>query len=263
MQIQIMPALRNLRARLTSVDVTAALSALSRGPSVGRAAASPCVRIARMNNAALPSPLSRSDGRVRRKQERAAWRRRAEPTPIRVAVGRGSKLWTTSITLRLTRPVGLAALLLAIAGPTAAQTVGAPAPALVGQTIDGKPFDLAKLRGHVVVANVWATWCTPCRVEMPTLDAFAKAHRAEGVVLVGLSADRLRDAATVDRVMSAFSYPALLLKAAKTDGFTPPNVLPVTYVIDAKGIVRSALIYTDKPLGEADLDAAVAKAEHK
>ncbi len=159
--------------------------------------------------------------------------------------------------------IGFAAILLAGAGPAAAQKVGAPAPALVGQTIDGKPFDLAALRGHVVVANVWATWCTPCRVEMPTLDAFAKAHRSQGVVLVGLSADRPRDAATVDRVMSAFSYPAIVLKNAKIDGFTPPNILPVTYIVDAKGIVRQALLYTDKPLSEADLEAAVASAERK
>jgi hypothetical protein len=83
------------------------------------------------------------------------------------------------------------------------------------------------------------------------------------VVLVGLSADRPRDAATVDRVMSAFSYPAIVLNSAKVDGFTPPNILPVTYVIDANGIVRSALLYTDKPLSEADLAAAVASAERR
>jgi thiol-disulfide isomerase/thioredoxin len=158
---------------------------------------------------------------------------------------------------------GVAAVLLAAAGPAAAQKVGAPAPGLVGQTIDGKPFDLAKLRGHIVVANVWATWCTPCRVEMPTLEAFYKAHKAQGVVLVGLSADRPRDVATVDRVMSAFSYPAIVLNNAKVDGFTPPNILPVTYIIDANGIVRSALLYTDKPLSEADLTAAVASVERK
>jgi thiol-disulfide isomerase/thioredoxin len=167
------------------------------------------------------------------------------------------------LTLRPAALIAVAAILIACAGPAAAQKVGAPAPALVGQTIDGKPFDLATLHGHVVVANVWATWCTPCRVEMPTLEAFYKAHKAQGVVLVGLSADRPRDAATVDRVMSAFSYPAIILNSAKTDGFTPPNILPVTYIIDAKGIVRSALLYTDKPLSEADLTAAVASAERK
>jgi len=158
---------------------------------------------------------------------------------------------------------GLIAILLAGASPAAAQKVGAPAPALVGQTIDGKPFDLAKLRGHVVIANVWATWCTPCRVEMPTLEAFYKAHQGQGVALVGLSADRPRDTATVDRVMAAFSYPAIVLNSAKVNGFNPPNVLPVTYIIDAKGIVRSALLYTDKPLSETDLAAAVANAERK
>jgi thiol-disulfide isomerase/thioredoxin len=165
------------------------------------------------------------------------------------------------MTFNLSALIAAAAILLAGASPAAAQKVGAPAPALVGQTIDGKPFDLAKLRGHVVVANVWATWCTPCRVEMPTLDAFSKAHQAQGVMLVGLSADRPRDAATVDRVMSAFSYPAIVLNSAKVNGFNPPNVLPVTYIIDAKGIVRSALLYTDKPLSEADLAAAVASAQ--
>jgi len=170
---------------------------------------------------------------------------------------------TLRITFHPTALIGVAAALLAAASPAAAQKVGAPAPALVGQTIDGKPFDLAKLRGHVVIANVWATWCTPCRVEMPTLEAFYKAHKAQGVVLVGLSADRPRDAATVDRVMSAFSYPAIIMKNASTDGFTPPNILPVTYIIDANGIVRSALLYTDKPLSEADLAAAVASAERR
>jgi cytochrome c biogenesis protein CcmG/thiol:disulfide interchange protein DsbE len=159
--------------------------------------------------------------------------------------------------------VGAALLLLGGAGAAVAQKVGAQAPALVGQTVDGKPFDLAKLRGHGVVANVWATWCPPCRAEMPMLDAFYKAHQGQGIVLIGLSADRTRDEATVQRVMSAFSYPAVILKAAKTDGFTPPNVLPVTYVIDAGGTVRAALVYTDKPLNEADLTAAIAKAERR
>jgi hypothetical protein len=53
------------------------------------------------------------------------------------------------------------------------------------------------------------------------------------------------------------------MKNANTNGFTPPNILPVTYIIDAKGVVRSALLYTDKPLSESDLAAAVASAERK
>lgn len=136
-------------------------------------------------------------------------------------------------------------------------TVGAAAPAFVGQTLNGEAFDLAAQRGHVAVVNLWATWCPPCRAEMPMLDAFYKAHRGAGVILVGLSADHRRDLGTVKRVMSAFSYPAALLDAARTNGFGAPDSLPMTYVVDAEGRIRSIFNGARAPLTEAVLAEAV------
>ena len=70
----------------------------------------------------------------------------------------------------------------------------AAAPALVATALDGQTFDLAKLRGKVVLVNFWATWCAPCRKEMPTLDAFYRRYRAQGFEMIGVSVDFARDA---------------------------------------------------------------------
>src|SRR5258708_1801560 len=76
--------------------------------------------------------------------------------------------------------------------PCAATEVG-QVPSLAVPELDGKTFDLGALRGQVVIVNFWATWCPPCRQEMPMLDAFYRRYHARGVELIGLSADRPHD----------------------------------------------------------------------
>jgi thiol-disulfide isomerase/thioredoxin len=151
----------------------------------------------------------------------------------------------------------MAALVGGVPARAATPRVGAPAPALVLRTLDGQSLDLAQFRGEVVVANVWATWCGPCRAEMPMLNAFFLAHRSRNLLLVGLSADRSRDKGEVARVMSAFAYPAALLSEARVDRLDEPRVLPITYVIDAAGIVRAVFGGTGAPLTVQALDDAV------
>lgn len=119
--------------------------------------------------------------------------------------------------------------------------VGQPAPPLVVPQLDGHEFDLAKLRGKVVLVNVWATWCSPCRSEMPTLNAFYRRYHSRGLELLGLSIDEAPDAARVRQVMQQFTYPGALASAARVDGFGEPIAVPVTYVIDAKGVIRAQL----------------------
>ena len=67
--------------------------------------------------------------------------------------------------------------------------VGAPAPAYAATTITGAPAALADLRGRVVLLNIWATWCKPCRQEMPALDTLERRHAAAGLTVVGVSID--------------------------------------------------------------------------
>jgi cytochrome c biogenesis protein CcmG/thiol:disulfide interchange protein DsbE len=149
------------------------------------------------------------------------------------------------------------ASLLAVGNAVAgADDVGKIAPALVVKQLDGQEMDLAALRGKIVVLNFWATWCTPCRAEMPMLDAFYRKHRAEDVVILGLSADNLRDRKDVAKAMRGLAYPAALLQEAKTNGFGRPRALPISYVIDAQGIIRARLMPTRAGLTEQELAAA-------
>ncbi|HYL01702.1 MAG TPA: TlpA disulfide reductase family protein [Steroidobacteraceae bacterium] len=156
----------------------------------------------------------------------------------------------------------LSALAALVAGavlmPTAAgrgAEVGQPAPALVAAELDGRPFDLAALRGSVVIVNFWATWCGPCRAEMPLLNSFYLAHRAQGLVLIGLSVDDAHDRREVERIMRQFAYPAVLAAGARTNGFGPPLAVPMTWVIDAQGVVRARLVsaVTEQALEQAVL----------
>lgn len=140
--------------------------------------------------------------------------------------------------------LAVAALTLLAFVPVVAQTpiVGKPAPALIAAELDGRTFDLAAQRGSVVIVNFWATWCAPCRAEMPLLNRFYLAHRAQGLALIGISVDSADDRAAVERIMRQFSYPAALAANAKTNGFGPPLAVPITWIVDTAGIVRARLV---------------------
>jgi peroxiredoxin len=157
------------------------------------------------------------------------------------------------------RLIWAAALLAAApAALLAAPAVGQPAPPLEVPQLDGHDFNLAKLHGKVVLVNVWATWCSPCRSEMPTLNAFYRRYHSRGLVLLGLSIDEAADAAQVRQVMRQFSYPGALASAARVNGFGEPVAVPITYVIDAQGVIRAQL-QAEGPSGVSQraLDEAV------
>lgn len=136
--------------------------------------------------------------------------------------------------------------------------LGHAAPALVVNELNGSTFNLAAERGRVVLVNVWATWCDPCRAEMPILNAFYKKFHAKGVDLLGLSDDNPRDADTVRQVMHQFTYPAALLDTAQQNGFGRPRMVPMTYVIDRNGVLRAELWPGGTLVTEQNLEKAVA-----
>jgi thiol-disulfide isomerase/thioredoxin len=129
-----------------------------------------------------------------------------------------------------------------------------PAPSLQVTTLAKTPFDLASLKGHVVIVNFWATWCAPCRAEMPMLNAFYQRHHAEGLEIIGISVDSPNAMPAVNKIAATLAYPVALAREATQNGFPAANALPVTYVIDAKGMVKAKLAPDEKGLSESQLD---------
>lgn len=135
--------------------------------------------------------------------------------------------------------------------------VGDALPTLKVTTLSGKPLDFKTLHGKVLILNLWATWCTSCRKEMPVLDAFYRQYENRGVIVFGLSEDDSSDLDTVRQVMKAFSYPAALAADAEQNDLDAPRILPVTYIIDRHGVVRAKLWGGGTPVSAANLATAV------
>ncbi len=153
----------------------------------------------------------------------------------------------------------MAAMLLTASAETAlasAPNVGRPAPALVVQSFGGEKFDLSTLRGKVVVLNFWASWCEPCRSEMPLLEALSQEYGAR-VAVVGLSADDPHDRRDAVQAAKRVSYMTGLLSEAPVNGFGPPLGLPLTYVIDPSGTVSAILQANQGAISADRLRAAV------
>ena len=136
----------------------------------------------------------------------------------------------------------VAAVLLAAAPASATVRIGRPAPPLLVRELRGGEFDLARERGRVVLVSFWATWCSPCHAEMPVLQAFYRRYHRRGVALIAVSVDESASLARVRAALRGFTYPAALARAAQQDGFGTPLAVPMTYVIDARGIVRERLL---------------------
>ena len=160
--------------------------------------------------------------------------------------------------MRLWFAAAAAATILCVAALAVASTaIGDAAPALVVPELDGKAFDLSALHGKVVIVNFWATWCPPCRAEMPALDAFYRRYHGDGLEMIGVSADRPHDRSDVVKVMQTLSYPVAILDDATVNNFGPPNVLPVTFVVDSSGILRAEFTPDQTPVTEKSLSDAV------
>jgi cytochrome c biogenesis protein CcmG, thiol:disulfide interchange protein DsbE len=116
--------------------------------------------------------------------------------------------------------------------------VNFPAPELVLTDLNGVPVSLAEFRGKVVLVNLWATWCPPCREEMPTLQAFHEKYRSRGFVLVavnqGEKANQIRP--FVDDFK--LTFPVWLDEKSKASRMFNTMNLPSSYVVDRDGQVR-------------------------
>lgn len=119
-----------------------------------------------------------------------------------------------------------------------------PAPALKLPDLDGKPHDLAKLRGKVVLVNFWATWCPPCRREMPSMERLSQALSKEPFVV--LAVDVGEDSDTIEAFASQLdvtpTFPILLDADSRAMTAWKVGGLPTTFLVDKQGrVVASAI----------------------
>ena len=132
---------------------------------------------------------------------------------------------------------------------TCLTTLAAPAPAakmvaprLQLQSIEGKTVRLSDYKGKVVVLNFWATWCPPCREEIPDLVSLQKQYAARGVVVLGVSMDE-GGPAKVARFAKKYgiNYPVVMGDEKTSENFGGIQVLPTTFIIDREGNIVDGL----------------------
>ncbi len=116
---------------------------------------------------------------------------------------------------------------------------GKPAPSFALTDTDGKKVSLGDYKGHPVVVNFWATWCGPCKLEMPWFQEFSNKYKPQGLVVLGLAQD---DGASRDDVASAakkigVSYPILMPDEKVAKAYGGVDYLPETFYVDRTGKV--------------------------
>jgi thiol-disulfide isomerase/thioredoxin len=128
-------------------------------------------------------------------------------------------------------------------GTPAAQGVGQPMPDLALREFwGGEEIRLSDLRGKVVLLDLWASWCPPCKEEMPVLDDMAARLREKGIEIIAVSIDE--DRANAEQFLRRRARWALKL-AHDPAGTVPerlqPPTMPTSYVIDAQGVLRHVI----------------------
>ena len=118
--------------------------------------------------------------------------------------------------------------------------VGAPAPAYRAVSLTGDSVTLADERGRVVLLNVWATWCHPCRAEIPELRSIRETYRARGFELIGVSVDAEGADDDIRKFMTEFgmSYPIWRDPDERVSSQFLVVGVPATFLIDRNGVLR-------------------------
>ncbi|MGC9056782.1 MAG: TlpA family protein disulfide reductase [Candidatus Saccharicenans sp.] len=125
-------------------------------------------------------------------------------------------------------------------GKSLTGNAGEPAPDFKITSVDGQEFTLDSFRGKVVLINFWATWCPPCRAEIPDLIEAYSELKDKGLVILGFSVDDLPEAELKKFVEQAkINYPVALIGRDIVSAFRPGQYIPTSIFIDKKGNIRA------------------------
>jgi peroxiredoxin len=141
---------------------------------------------------------------------------------------------------------GLMMLALASAAVAKDPKVGQPAPEFELTLIDGSKVKLSELRGNVVVLNYWATWCVPCKQELPLLDRYYRLQKSHGLRVFAITTE---DSASLRELKDVFRILEIPSARRLRGPYRPEGGVPTNFVIDKAGRLRLA------QAGAFDLDA--------
>jgi len=122
--------------------------------------------------------------------------------------------------------------------------VGKVAPDFVLADLNDKEIHLADFRGKVVFLNFWATWCKPCKEEMPSMEVLHKNFEKDGLVVLAVSIDRVTTTKDIPPFIKSMnlSFPVLVDSWGKTDMPYKRMGVPETFIIDQQGVIREIVI---------------------
>ena len=123
-----------------------------------------------------------------------------------------------------------------------APIAGHPAPAFTLETLDGETVALADLHGQPVILNFWASWCGPCRAEMPELQRLHEQLAAAGVVVLGVNQGERPETVASYRQEVGVDFPTVLDQRTAVSQLYLVNSLPTTFFIDRDGVIRNVFI---------------------
>ena len=116
--------------------------------------------------------------------------------------------------------------------------VGRQAPVFEATTLAGQPIAMADLKGRVLLVDFWASWCDPCREEIPELEVLYQEFRDRGVEIIAVSVDRKRENAEAFLAKHPVTFQVIHDKNRAIADRFKPRAMPTAYIIDQAGVVR-------------------------
>ena len=129
------------------------------------------------------------------------------------------------------------------------ELVGEKAPEFILKDMNGRPFSLSSLKGKAVLINFWATWCPPCRSEMPSLNKLHKEYGSGGLVVLAVSTDKTSSGVRDFLSKHPVDFAVLMDSDSKVSRQFKVFSLPTTFLLDKSGVIRQRF------LGEEEWDS--------
>ncbi|HNO95702.1 MAG TPA: TlpA disulfide reductase family protein [Anaerolineales bacterium] len=142
----------------------------------------------------------------------------------------------------------------------AAPQAGFPAPDFTLKTAEGEAYTLSDLKGHAILINVWATWCPPCKAEMPAIEKVYNEYKEQGFVVLAINSTFQDDPLQIKPFTEEYglSFPILLDETSDISRDYQVRSLPSSYFINRQGIITEVVI--GGPMSEALLRTRIEEA---